>query len=146
MLNSLIDKFKSLDTDKIIMDSFNDTHKSFEDRQRDQLSKGYTNDGKKISPKYRSRKYAHAKNEMNPIPGLGTPDLRLTGAFYAGIDMDTGKNSLDIISKDEKGPELEHKYKNIFGLGGVHKSQYLKESFGPKMRGKISKFTGLKFS
>ena len=79
---SLAEKFNSLNTDKIINESLNETKDEFKSINKEQLRAGKTNTGKNIAPKYRSKKYALAKNQMNPLPGLGNPDLHLTGAFY----------------------------------------------------------------
>jgi hypothetical protein len=53
--------------------------------------------------------------------------------------------SIREFSNDEKGPELEKKYKNIFGLGKDFKKDYLVNNLGPSVQEKISNFTGLKF-
>ena len=143
-ISSLLQKFQSLDTDEIINESFVATTSQFEDTQRLQLMAGKTKTGDPISPSYMSPKYAAAKNEMNSLPGLGVPDLNLTGAFHEEIDMEVGNDSLDIISKDSKGPELEDKYKDIFGLGTNFKTDYL-EILSPVINEKISNFTGLPF-
>lgn len=142
---ALTKRFRKLNTDKIITDSLKETVSDFEDIQRKQLMAGKTRTGSHIKPSYRNKKYAEAKSSMNPLPGLGVPDLRLTGAFYEGIDVEAGKEVFDIISKDEKGPELENKYRDIFGLGGAFKNEYTKEKLEPALKKKISKFTGLKF-
>lgn len=144
-ISSLSEKFKALNTDKVIDESLNETKDEFKAINKQQLKAGKTNTGENVAPKYRSRKYASAKNQMNPLPGLGNPDLFLTGAFYEGIDVEVGKDVFDIISKDEKGPELENKYKDIFGLGNNFKKKYLDEDLGPTVQKKISNFIGLKF-
>lgn len=145
-ISSLAENFRKLNTDKVIDESFRETTDSFEKLQKDQLKAGKTNKGDTIRPRYRSPKYARVKNEMNPLPGIGVPDLFLTGKFYSGIDAEPGRDVIDIISKDSKGPELENKYPNIFGLGTNFKKQYLEEDLRPKVMSKISSVTGLKFS
>lgn len=144
-ISSLSEKFKTLNTDKVIDESLNETKDEFKAINKSQLKAGKTNTGENVAPKYRRKKYALAKNQMNPLPGLGNPDLFLTGAFYEGIGVEVGKDVFDIISKDEKGPELENKYKDIFGLGNNFKKKYLDEDLGPTVQKKISTFTGLKF-
>ena len=144
-ISSLSEKFNSLNTDKIIDESINETKDEFKAINKQQLKSGFTNTGGKVAPKYRSKKYASAKNQMNSLPGLDNPDLYLTGAFYEGIDVEVGKDVFDIISKDEKGPELENKYSDIFGLGTNFKKKYLDEDLGPTVQKKISNFIGLKF-
>ena len=48
----------------------------------DQLYKGLTPQGQRLKSYSPPRgKYAKAKNQMNPLPGLGNPDLKVTGNF-----------------------------------------------------------------
>ena len=144
-ISALKNKFETLNTDAIIDESLKQTMPEFENIQKKQLSSGLTNKGEKIAPKYRNNKYAASKAALNPLPGLGTPDLNLTGAFYAGIDAEVGKDVIDIISKDAKGPALESKYPNIFGLGTSFKTDYLDNDLRPLVHQKITNFLGLSF-
>ncbi len=116
----------------------------FEVQQREQLTAGKTKTGAPISPRYQSNSYASRKAAINPLPGFGVPDLRLTGEFQRLIDVEAAENVFDIISKDEKGAALENKYADIFGLGGEYKTPYLKRLSGV-IREKISTLTGLKY-
>ncbi len=142
---SLSAKFKTLNTDKVIEESFIETKDSFKRINKEQLKTGKTNTGETVKPRYRSSKYARVKNEMNALPGLGVPDLFVTGKFYSGIEADPGKDVIKIISKDSKGPDLEDKYPGIFGLGSSFKKQYLDEELRPVLQGKISTIVGLSF-
>lgn len=144
-ITTLTERFRRMDTDKLIDESLNETTSDFDNIQRDQLLSGKANTGKEIEPLYRRRKYADAKHDMNPLPGYGIPDLKLTGSFHRGIDVKAGRESFNIISTDKKAIELEQKYSDIFGLGGKFKSEYIKEKLAPALKKKISKFTGLKF-
>ena len=51
-----------------------------------QLLDGEKNNGSEIAPEYASRRYASKKNQQNPRPGFGTPDLHLKGGFFKFID------------------------------------------------------------
>lgn len=144
-ITSLAQKFQQLDTDKIVQESFEETKEDFKQSQKEQLKAGKTKTGQGITPRYRSPKYARVKHEMNPLPGFGTPDLYLTGAFSQGLNVEFSSDTIDIISTDEKGPDLEHKYRDIFGLGTTFKKNYLESSLAPLVREKISTFTGLSF-
>jgi hypothetical protein len=146
MISELLQKFKTLDTDKAINDGFTDTLPDFEDANRKQMKAGKTMDGSPISPRYRNNSYARLKQAMNPLPGLGTPDLFLTGEFSRQLDAEISGNTIDIISKDDKSPELEEKYPDIFGIGTNYKQDYQDTHLAPAVIGKISKFVGLKFS
>ena len=82
---------------------------------------------------------------MNPLPGLGTPDLKVTGAFYSGIRVDYNSGVLTTKSSDEKADELEKKYQDIYGLGGNFKKGFIKNSLRPALNKEITSLTGLKF-
>ena len=144
-ISSLKLKFELLDTNKIIQDSLVETMPAFEQANKDQLRGGINNKGESILPRYKSQKYADFKQSLNEFPGNGVPDLFLTGEFYRLIDAEVGKDVIDIISKDDKGPELENKYPDIFGLGKNFKNEYLQHSLKPTVQEKITTFTGLKF-
>lgn len=91
---------------------------------KDQLGEGTRKDGSKIEPSYRSDSYKKMKHKMNARAGLGTPDLKLTGAFQDKMYMkvvNKAKGEFDISSKDKKREELRAKYggvasRDIFGL------------------------------
>lgn len=145
-ISKLKKRVESMDIRQVITDALEETTGDFEQKNREQMLAGKTKDGKAIAPKYRSSKYASAKNAMNPAPGLGTPDLKLTGEFHRLLDVEVGKVNFDIVSLDDKGPELEDKYPAIFGLGGEFKKAYLEGSLRPLLKEKIEGKTGLKFN
>lgn len=66
---------------------------------------------------YYSEGYAEMKNLMNPTPGLGNPDLKLTGDFYKGFFLKDDTFPISFSSTDNKTEMLTQKYgENIFGL------------------------------
>lgn len=79
---------------------------------RAQLLSGYDADGNRLK-RYRNRKYAALKRQMNP---RGVTDLRLTGSLYAKMFIVTDKFPILFGSKDSKSFELQAKYGNIFGI------------------------------
>lgn len=83
-----------------------------------QLFEGINSLGQKLKPSYRNERYKRAKNSVNPLPGLGTPDLKLTGGFYKDfylIARDDG--TFTTFSSNEKADKLKSKYgDSIFGL------------------------------
>ena len=110
------------------------------------MHKGLNADGDPIG-QYQSEIYAEMKHSMNPLPGFGVPDLKLTGAFYRATSVSVGSQTLKIDSSDSKSTELQAKYgKEIFGLNGVYKREYLNESLGPVFRSSITSIIGLKFN
>lgn len=84
----------------------------------DQLLSGLTPEGQKIVPKYSRIRYARAKNQFNPLPGFGTPDLKLTGKFHSDFFLTAKNKEFTLFSSDDKTGKLVEKYgqDNIFGL------------------------------
>ena len=81
-----------------------------------QLEEGKRIDGNSIIPEYQSDLYAKAKKAIGAKPPIGTPDLKLTGSFHAGIYADKKGNYIYTYSSDEKADRLNAKYRKIFGL------------------------------
>lgn len=88
------------------------------DLNKGQLIQGLTPKGQKLKPKYSRVKYARAKNQLNPLPGLGTPDLKLKGDFYSEFYLTAKNKEFTLHSSDFKTEFLIPKYgqENIFGL------------------------------
>lgn len=139
---SLYRKLQKLNTDQVIVESVQQTTGDFTEENKKQLFEGFNKVGGRLR-RYGSHKYARVKNEMNPIPGLGNPDLKVTGAFYGGINTTVSGDIIKTISSDAKNDELTAKYKGIFGLGGPFKQEYVSKKLRPAFRKGIKKATGL---
>ena len=112
-----------------------------------QLYSGITAKGERISPRYRSAPYAQEKAKMNSKPGLGIPDLRLTGAFYSSINVTVENEKIDIDSFSPRGAELKRKYgESILGLTESNRSKYANTVVFDGIKKYVSGKTGLKFS
>ncbi len=129
-----------------------------------QLHEGKSTSGKPF-PKYapfeveEGKEYADFKEELNPKPGWGNPDLYLTGSFYREMFGDLVGDDIFMDSKDEKSGLLQEKYdgdtpgqleldepgSRIFGLTPPNW-----ETFKEKVRAdfckEIERRTGLHFS
>lgn len=101
---------------KIVIDSAMQLDTVIADLNTKQLEQGKRADGKNITPKYQSNVYASYKKSIGAKPAKGTPDLKLTGDFHAGIYAFKKGDMIHIDSTDEKSPELQRKYDKIFGL------------------------------
>lgn len=144
-IKGLSRSFQKLDTNKAIQNGVEKSLPEMIKRNKVQMNRGKTKFDTKISPSYRRNKYARIKNEMNPIPGLGTPDLYVTGDFQSKINMTLEGNVIIQKSSDYKAEWLEPKYDDIYGLGGDLKQEFQKEVLQPAINEEISKSTGLKF-
>lgn len=145
---NLMRKFQSLDIDEISREAVSETTEDLADQNRAQLHAGYNRDSQLIGDlkPYASDTYAFYKANKNPLPGLGNPDLEDTGAFYAGIQVTVNGDIVNEDSTDEKSPELQEKYKDIFGLGGEFKTDYVNDSLRPAFKAGIEEATGLKLT
>lgn len=122
-VNDMIRRMKSLSVKDVSYKSVVDTKETVTDIQKEQMSHGLDAEGNKIAPKYRRMRYALAKFAVNPLAGLGVPDLRLTGAFYAGFQTKVTPETFATISTDEKNDVLIKKY-DPFGLDPESKAEY----------------------
>lgn len=144
-IKSLSKKIQQLNTDAVIDTAFKQSTDELAVENKKQLFEGFDNTGEKIKRKYRSNKYARVKNQMNPLPGLGVPDLKVTGSFYNGIKVDYQSGVLTTEPSDSKGADLEEKYSGIFGLGGKFKNEFINKTLRPAINTQITAATGLKF-
>lgn len=143
---NLTDKIELLDAKEIIVKSLEQTKDKMPDIVRSQLHYGEDGTGHQISPKYREEGYAIAKEEMNPVPGLGTPDLFLTGDFTSEIieDVDASSFSINIDSKDYKAAKLELEYgPQIYELNETNQEYYNQEILKPAIVDNIKAVLGL---
>ena len=102
---------------------------------KDQLMNEGVDKNKRKLKSYSSNSYAVRKNRMNPFPGLGTPDLYLTGSFQDGFTLRiNSKSTFDIYSTNSKNNDLTKKYgKDIFGLTEDSKTEYQREIMQPEL-------------
>lgn len=54
--------------------------------------------------------YAAFKHDLNPAPGFGTPDLKLTGSLYEKMRARVNGATLNLDSEDAKATQLKQKY------------------------------------
>lgn len=89
------------------------------DLNTSQLLSGIDSKGKKLKT-YRNKEYAAFKDNINPLPGFGTPDLKLTGSFQANMYLQFKASvgwPVSFYSTDSKTQKLVDQYgKSIFGL------------------------------
>jgi hypothetical protein len=139
----LRNKIQNVNVDKVIQESMEEVAPLITDRQKGQMIEGTNKKGAKIG-RYRNAAYAQKKNQMNPIPGFGIPDLLLTGAFYKGIYTEIRGSRVIIDSTDEKTPKLARQYgEEIFGLDKSSKVELVREDLRPVFMREIKKATGL---
>lgn len=142
---SLNRKIQQLNIDKVINHAVENTLPDLIEINKDQLLHGMDKNGEKITPKYKRNKYARVKNEMNPLAGIGTPDLKVKGDYYKGLTAKLEGGTIVETSTDFKAEFLEPKYDDIHGLGGEYKKRYQDKNLRPAIGTEIEKTIGLKF-
>jgi hypothetical protein len=143
-IGSMKRRFEKVNTDDIIDRVMQDSSDFIADQNAEQMFHGERKDGDTIAPEYQNPDYAAAKNTQNPLPGEGVPDLRLTGAFYAGIYVKVEGDKIIYGSTDPKAAKLEKKYgKGIWGLNAPFKAEVMREKVRPGIKNKIFESTGL---
>lgn len=123
----------------IAQDSVIEVSNDLSSAQKEQLLQGVSSAGGTFR-KYRSASYARLKNAMNPLPGLGNPDLKYTGSFYQGIYVNVSGGKITIGSHDDKAQMLEANYKNVFGLDPQDMEDFLYGKLRPVYRKNIIDF------
>ncbi|MDR2775626.1 MAG: hypothetical protein LBC19_12970 [Tannerella sp.] len=135
-VNQLIERLKAFDVRQSCIDVVRENGDAIVAVNQEQLQMGQKKDGSKVGW-YRSEQYAQFKNSMNPLPPFRVPDLRLTGAFYAGMKLDIAGDSFVISSSDSKAPDLVEKYgEEILGISEEGAQLVKEEITMPAMRKK----------
>lgn len=121
-VNQMIKRISAINVGVEAYKSVRETKEVIGDVQKEQMQKGFRQDGKKIG-RYASKKYASAKFGQNSRAGLGFVDLKLTGAFYSGFITTVTPEAFKTFSLDDKNGKLTVKY-NPFGLNEESKKDY----------------------
>jgi hypothetical protein len=123
-LRELANRTKSIDVDQEIITAIKEHETDIVDANTEQLMHGFDSENQRLEH-YQSSDYAKYKSLLNSAPGLGNPDLHLTGAFHSGFYLpEITKEGFRIDSKDSKRNKLVQMYDiNIFGLNAKNKSE-----------------------
>ena len=142
-IHEMLRRAQSIDLQAIGVSVIVDTKDALIDLNKSQLmDKGEDKNSKKLkSYKPTTGAYARRKNQRNPFPGLGTPDLYNTGAFQNAFQLKiNSKNSFDIFSSNSKSGDLQKKYgKAIFGVSDPNKQEYADEYMQPELVREVRK-------
>ena len=137
MIKKIISGIKSLDIKQMLYEVLDQTDTILTDLNKEQLYSGFDSEGQRLS-EYKQKEYSLFKNELNPAPGLGNPDLYVTGAFYDSFKIRIESNKVLFLADDSKALELISKYGNaILGLSENNLGIYLKNYLQPMMTEKL---------
>ncbi|MBS1988755.1 hypothetical protein JST56_07255 [Candidatus Dependentiae bacterium] len=143
---ALYDSWAGIDLRKESTQAAADHEKELADLNRKQLyEKGETANGKKLK-KYKNPKYARVKHQMNPLPGLGNPDFRLTGEFQESVFSDVRVDGKIIFDASDPKVEflVERDGESIFGLQPENEKTAWADILKPPVVLKIAQLTGAK--
>ncbi len=140
----LIRNSQALNVESEAVTSIQRTEKDMAELNREQLAAGFDAQGDRLMP-YRSRDYAEFKHQMNPEPGLGNPDLILTGAFVHSLRVRGQGKNIIFHASDIKADDLLKKYgDDVLGLSDRQQEYYNEDVFYPVFSKRIENKTGLK--
>jgi len=148
-LTELRNNLNRLNIAEVVESVYAETKEALEDLNTKQLRDGLTTAGGRF-PSYAYPDYAQFKQQLNPAPGLGNPDLRLTGEFhssivatYNGVSINVGSN----LSGTTKVDQLERWYgeDRIYGLTEENRRVHVEENIQPALQEQIERITGLTY-
>jgi hypothetical protein len=129
-VNNMIQAQNQIDLPFELEEALVDTQSNYVELQKEQMLHGLNAEGASIGT-YVNAQYASMKNSLNPIPGFGKVDLKLTGQFYQDIYADARSEGIIVDSADQKSESLQQRYGQIiFGLADDRKQEYINE-LGP---------------
>jgi hypothetical protein len=107
-LSNYIDKLKTIDEQlqtNVLLQIVNRHQSQLIDLNQLQLMTGRNSRGEELG-QYRNAVYALFKNRLNPLPGLGVWDLRLSGDLYRGMYVEGDSFPVNINSSDSKADKF----------------------------------------
>lgn len=132
------DRLKRLEIGQEIRKELAKNAEKLAELQTEQMSVGHNARGCKIGW-YLNKDYAELKHTMNPKPGQGYVDLKLTGDFYEGVFAEIDMDDIIFDSTDSKSDDLQERYgEEIFGLDEEMTKQF-QEQFYDDIMEKIQK-------
>ncbi len=122
-LFELMDRARSMDGVAIAAQAIENKKETLLDLNKEQLLHGKNNEGSTLG-KYKNNRYAAKKNSLNPLPGLGIKDHKLTGSYYKGIFAKIEGGKIIFGSTDEKAKYLETG--KDYGLNAEYKTDFVR--------------------
>lgn len=140
----ILARLKGLNVKDLVTESIMETADRYVELNLAQLLQGKDGNDQPLRPSYARARYARVKFEMNPAPGYGNPDARLTGAFYKGYGVRVEGDQVIKDSNVEYADDLFEKYGNAIGqLDEERHQEYTEEDLAPVLYEKFREQTGL---
>jgi len=126
-IQAYIDRLKAIDeqvqTNALLL-IVNNHKGQLIDLNQSQLLSGRNSRGEELG-QYRSASYAALKNRLNPLPGYGVWDLRLSGDLYRAMFIEADSFPVTIDSSDIKADKFRDA--SPFGLEVKNKNEFREE-------------------
>lgn len=132
----LLDRLDKTEIQPIIILCLNESQYEILAFNRGQLYAGQDNKGSLQSPIYAEERYAIHKEEENPVPGLGIPDLFVTGEYYNSLKLTVNQSQYNFTIFSEGvdyAAKLEAKWNKSYGLDPENTSYFANEILQPKI-------------
>lgn len=137
---TVLRRVEAVDTDKICVESVQESKEVLADLNAEQINSGIRSDGT-LMPDYSFRSVFQYGKQPGPIR------LRETGAWQAGLYVKVEGNKVVFGSSDSKDQQLVDRYgPEIEGLSEKFKAEAMREKVRPVFKSKIEAATGLKFN
>jgi len=126
-IQAYIDKLKAIDEQSqtsALLRIVNGHQAQLIDLNQSQLLAGRNSRGEELG-QYRSASYAALKNRLNPLPGYGVWDLRLSGDLYRAMFVEASSFPVMIDSSDSKADKFRDA--SPFGFEPKSKNEIVQE-------------------
>lgn len=122
-------RFEACNINKIAMNTLEQKQRDVVSLNVEQMMDGYDKNGRVIG-EYKNESYRRKKNRMNPRPGFGFADLKLTGKYHESLKLEIESDKkYKIFATDTKAPKIEAMFgKSMYGLDNKSKSILLDNS------------------
>jgi hypothetical protein len=131
-------RLQGLDVQAAAESSMMETAQDFIDLNTQQMYEGKDSQDEQIQPTYKRPRYARVKNQMNPTPGYGVPDLKLSGDFYKGYTLKVDGDQVIEDSDVDYAKYLTERYGvKIWGLNDSNLSAYRTGPFWSVLKQKV---------
>lgn len=119
---ALLERLERFDPDRALDEALEENLDGYLALQKQQLRDGINRFGTTIKPTYASPYYGRMKNRLNSAPGLGNPDLILTGDRNEAMKVTLDRDAFKLDSDVEYNKFLEEHYgpKQIWGLSDTN--------------------------
>jgi hypothetical protein len=137
-IREVLNNVKSFNLTTAAMDVVSENKEKLIAIQNKRLTtKGHGSDDNKLRP-YKNKRYAIYKHEMNPLPGLGVPDLKLRGDYLNASYVNVlGNGAFEMGSNDWKEAKLRDMFGPNLGLSDKDKQDAVEEFFYEDLLDKV---------